>query len=88
MFAGLAHFAVMDSEGERHIVVISEPLRIAAPQDDPTAAETASQAASRDSGAFEDSQPSHRDQCFIERQYRLPDAGARSVGCRCRWVGT
>jgi hypothetical protein len=50
--------------------VISEPLKIAAPQDAPTAAETASQAASRDSGAFEDSQPSHLDQGFIERQYR------------------
>ena len=68
--AGLAHFAVIDSEGERHIVVISEPLRIAAPQDDPAAAETASQVASRDSGAFENSQPSRLDQGFIERQYR------------------
>jgi DnaK suppressor protein len=70
VMACLAHFAVMDSEGERHIVVISEPLRIAAPQDDPTASETASHVASRDSGAFEDSQLSHLDEGFIERQFR------------------
>lgn len=50
--------------------MISEPLRIAAPQGDAAAAETASQAASRDSGAFEASKPSHLDQGFIERQYR------------------
>jgi DnaK suppressor protein len=70
LMAGLAHFAVIDSEGERHIVVISEPLKIAAPPGDPTASETASHVASRGSGAFEDSQSSHLDQDFIERQYR------------------
>ena len=68
--AGLAHFAVIDSEGERHIVVIGEPLRIAAPQHDPTASETAIQVASGDSGTSEDSQSSHLNQGFIERQYR------------------
>jgi DnaK suppressor protein len=70
VMAGLAHFAVIDSEEERHIVVISEPLIIAAPPGDLTASEAASHVASRDSGAFEDSQFSDLDQKFIERQYR------------------
>lgn len=68
--AGLPHFAVMDSEGVRHIVVISEPLSLAAPLGDPRASETASHAAPRDSRATEDSQSGHLDQAFMERQYR------------------
>jgi len=54
----------------RHIVVIREPLSVAAPRDDSPASETARHAAPRDSAALGDSRSEHLDHAFIERQYR------------------